>query len=465
MTTPYSTRPKITQLDISNGFVTRYFVQHISTKLITEIDKKQYEAFKKNALYERIDFPWVITGLANDTLSSDGTVIYGTKHKNTVTTTFYNKKMPGLTRLLSNPLEGFQGTRNPELTVLTSQPKYNSDVAGTGKTIDNFIFVPPVEPEVIIPTLVVSPTSINFAFTQSASLPSTQEVYITEVSGSSVSGLYITSQSNWFSASLSVTTTPTTMSVAISSTQLAATTFTSSIIVSSSITQITSPITLPVTASVVPTIVPEYWWRADSGLTTSSWTAYNGGINFRLLNVTTASSAGVVFNGSNGYGTSSLLPTNINAKHIYIRFENLNKNDQGTFLGGTQNNIHEVWFQPGFNDKWFIVQQLSGGISYGAETAANITFNDIIWIDFVNGTVRPQYYDASSATAVNMNVYLGSYTSSFTWQQNTRILLGTRNIALNSISASIQEIAIFTTPLTIEQGKLFRTQMLGRYPA
>ncbi len=107
MTTPYSTRPKITQVDIRSGFVTRYFVRHISTKLITEVDKKQYEAFTTNVLYELVYFPWVITGFANDTLSSDGAVIYGTKHKNTVTTQFYDKKLPGLTRLLKNPLEYF----------------------------------------------------------------------------------------------------------------------------------------------------------------------------------------------------------------------------------------------------------------------------------------------------------------------------------------------------------------------
>jgi hypothetical protein len=112
MTTPYSTRPKITQVDVRSGFVTRYFVRHISTKLITEVDKKQYEAFKTNVLYERVEFPWVITGFANDTLSSDGTIIYGAKHKNTVTAVFYDKNMPGLTRLLSNPLEGFQGVDN-----------------------------------------------------------------------------------------------------------------------------------------------------------------------------------------------------------------------------------------------------------------------------------------------------------------------------------------------------------------
>ena len=112
MTTPYSNRPKITQIDISNGYVTRYFVRNVSTRMVTEIDKKQYEAFKNNVLYERIEFPWVITGLANDQLSTDNKIIYGTKHKNTVTTQFYNKRLPGLDRVLRNPLEYFIGTLN-----------------------------------------------------------------------------------------------------------------------------------------------------------------------------------------------------------------------------------------------------------------------------------------------------------------------------------------------------------------
>ena len=112
MTTPLSNKPKITQTDINNGYVTRYFVRHISTKVVTEVDKKQYDIFKQNTLYETIDFRWVITGYANDTLSTDNKIIYGTKHKNTVTTQFYDKKLPGLTRLLKNPLEYFQWVDN-----------------------------------------------------------------------------------------------------------------------------------------------------------------------------------------------------------------------------------------------------------------------------------------------------------------------------------------------------------------
>jgi len=123
MTTTHTNKPKITQTDINNGYVTRYFVRNVSTKVVTEIDKKQYEAFKNNVLYERIEFPWVITGLANDQLSTDNKIIYGTKHKNTVTTQFYNKRLPGLDRVLRNPLEYFIGTLNTSepLVPLTTQ--------------------------------------------------------------------------------------------------------------------------------------------------------------------------------------------------------------------------------------------------------------------------------------------------------------------------------------------------------
>ena len=112
MTTPLTNKPKITQTDINNGYVTRYFLRHISTKLITEVDKRQYEAFKNNVLYEKIDLEWSIMGFANDKLAADGKLIYGTKHKNTVTTQFYDKKLPGLSRYLPNPLEYFQGVDN-----------------------------------------------------------------------------------------------------------------------------------------------------------------------------------------------------------------------------------------------------------------------------------------------------------------------------------------------------------------
>lgn len=112
MTTPYTNKPKITQTDINNGYVMRYFVRNVSTKIVTEVDKKQYEAFKFNALHETLELQWNISGFANDKLSTDNKIIYGTKHKNTITVQFYEKRLPGLNRVLSNPLEYFQGVDN-----------------------------------------------------------------------------------------------------------------------------------------------------------------------------------------------------------------------------------------------------------------------------------------------------------------------------------------------------------------
>lgn len=109
---PYSNKPKITPIDIENGLIKRYFLQHVSLRKIIEIDKKQYDVFKNNPLYANIELDWVISGLANDVTSKNGDVVYGTHHKNQVTTDWYDKKMPGLRRMLNNPLEYFKGVDN-----------------------------------------------------------------------------------------------------------------------------------------------------------------------------------------------------------------------------------------------------------------------------------------------------------------------------------------------------------------
>lgn len=112
MSTPYTNKPKVTQDDIKNGYVMRYFVRNISTKIVTEIDKKQYEAFQTNVMHEKLELQWRITGFANNILATDKNIIYGTKHANTVTIQFYEKRFPGLQRILHDPLEYFQGVDN-----------------------------------------------------------------------------------------------------------------------------------------------------------------------------------------------------------------------------------------------------------------------------------------------------------------------------------------------------------------
>jgi hypothetical protein len=110
MISPLSNKPKITQSDIDRTYVMRHFVQNTSTKQIVEVDKRQYEIFKTKAFYVLLDFKWVITGEANNITAIDGTTIYGTRHKNQTSIEWYNRRMPGLNRILVNPLEFFYGT-------------------------------------------------------------------------------------------------------------------------------------------------------------------------------------------------------------------------------------------------------------------------------------------------------------------------------------------------------------------
>lgn len=112
MTTPFSNKPIITTTDISQGYVIRYFAQHISTLKITEIDKKQYDVIKNDPYHIVLQLNWWITGNANNVISNAGDYVYGVIQKNLQTINLKNKIMPGLERHLPNPLEYFIGVYN-----------------------------------------------------------------------------------------------------------------------------------------------------------------------------------------------------------------------------------------------------------------------------------------------------------------------------------------------------------------
>lgn len=110
---PTYTRPKITEKDISIGYITRYFLKPISfDKTIIEVDNVQFDKFKNVAWYQTLSFKWLITGISENITTNDGTVIYGTKHKNQVTINYYNTIMPGLVDVIRSPLEYFNGKQS-----------------------------------------------------------------------------------------------------------------------------------------------------------------------------------------------------------------------------------------------------------------------------------------------------------------------------------------------------------------
>jgi len=95
MSTPLDIRPIVTSDDLTRGYITRYFAQHISTRRIYEVDRSQYNTFSLDPYYITTKLPWV---LINDKLSPPA-------YKNTKVVEYYNKQMPGLFRKLRNPEE------------------------------------------------------------------------------------------------------------------------------------------------------------------------------------------------------------------------------------------------------------------------------------------------------------------------------------------------------------------------
>ncbi len=223
----------------------------------------------------------------------------------------------------------------------------------------------------------------------------------------------------------------------------------------------------PFSVQPIPPVIPNYWWRADSGLSTSGWTAYNGGIDFTFTNVSTADSTnGAVFDGSSGFGVTSNLASDITAKHIFLRVENFTAGVNDSMLGGTQNTVHEIGFtSSGF---WYIVDIRSAGtIRYATRTTTNIAPSNLIWFDFTNASdVRVYLEDGASPTAT-LSTYAGTFTNNFLWQSGYGIYLARRGEVSGGngfMRMDVKELAIFTTALTTDQAKEFRTDILTRYP-
>lgn len=203
---------------------------------------------------------------------------------------------------------------------------------------------------------------------------------------------------------------------------------------------------------------PEYWWRADSGISTSGWTAYAGGLDFTFSGVTSANSSTGVFLTSGKYGFTPTISSTIEAKHIFIRHDSWD--GSGTLLGGSFYSIHEFYFEGGF---YIVEGNNAGGFTYAAtngEAGSKLT-----WVDFINSGVPYFYHDSSPTVVGAFFVYNGTYTNRFWWPDGN-ILLGVRSqdISAGAMNGYIKEVAIFTTPLTIAQGQAFQASVMSRWP-
>lgn len=218
---------------------------------------------------------------------------------------------------------------------------------------------------------------------------------------------------------------------------------------------------------VTTQITPEYWWRADSGLSSGVWTAYNNspgnsGVDMSLIDVTPSSTAGAYFNGTTSFGIgASDLSLNIDAKYIFIRADSVNQSTNRTILGGTQDNIHE-WYFTATSNNWYIVEVLGGtGTTYAAQNGGIGT--KTTWNDFLN-YAYPAYFTDTSNTANALSVYAGTFTNRFRWQSGKSIYFGRRFNAGANFQGYIKEIAIFTSNITAAQAQAFRDSMNSRWP-
>lgn len=213
-------------------------------------------------------------------------------------------------------------------------------------------------------------------------------------------------------------------------------------------------------------IAPEYWWSANYGLSTSGWTAIRGGLNFTFFNVSSAnSSTGVFFNGSNSFGITQGLPSNVDARAVIMRFDSFSK-PGGTVrapIGGTQNNIHQahMYFNSG-GFFWYYVEHLGGGTFTYAARTNNDGATSAIHADFWNAGAPQVYYNLNSG-ASTASIYAGAFTNRFRWNAGSQIYIGRRQEG-NYAQLYIKELAIFTSGQSAAFWQNFRNQMYQRWP-
>lgn len=88
--------PEITESDILNGYITRYFVQKSNDfqSPIIEINKKSFSRFTNNAFFIAVDLNWKIVGSISEI-----------REANTKSIQFASKTLPSIYLYLPNPLQ------------------------------------------------------------------------------------------------------------------------------------------------------------------------------------------------------------------------------------------------------------------------------------------------------------------------------------------------------------------------
>lgn len=95
--TPQTVRPTVTLADAENRQISRYFVQMVTdTPYIVEVDKTQFERFKRNPRFNTFELMWSIVGKKESVRKSNNVVIYGVEDINREKVITADLTMPGI---------------------------------------------------------------------------------------------------------------------------------------------------------------------------------------------------------------------------------------------------------------------------------------------------------------------------------------------------------------------------------
>lgn len=142
---PQQIIPVVTQADVLNGYITRYFVRPVNDNtLIYEIDSKQYERFKTNPRFIAVQLKWKIVGEKETIVNTYGARVVGVKDFNMKSVANADLTFDGLTYYISDYLQYWQ---TASATLLVSDPGLVPQISPT-----------PQPSTVPFPTPVVEPT-------------------------------------------------------------------------------------------------------------------------------------------------------------------------------------------------------------------------------------------------------------------------------------------------------------------
>jgi hypothetical protein len=104
---------QITSADINRGYIIRYFIKRINEQSILEIDNVQYTKYMSNEfdtnMYVATKMYWFINGVSDD-VQENGVLVKGVVTKNQTQIKQSEQQVPGLSKLLTDPLQFYTDT-------------------------------------------------------------------------------------------------------------------------------------------------------------------------------------------------------------------------------------------------------------------------------------------------------------------------------------------------------------------